>query len=394
MKKITILGASGSIGGSTLDVLRLHPDRYSVFAVTAFQNVEKLERICLEFAPEYAVMVDHTAAANLKARLQQAGSSTSVLAGVDDLMSVSQHDDVDIVMASIVGAAGLKPTLAAVKAGKKVLLANKESLVMSGKLFMDAVKASGSELLPTDSEHNAIFQSLPDNFSSIAAAGVRKLLLTGSGGPFLSTPLEGLAKVTPEQACLHPNWSMGKKISVDSATMMNKGLEYIEACWLFNAKPSEIEVVVHPQSIVHSMVQYLDGSVIAQMGQPDMRTPIAHCLGWPERIGSGVASLDFLNMKNLTFAAPDFERFPCLGLAMEAFAAGGSYSTALNAANEVAVDKFLNGELPFNKIGVLVADIMNDWSLGEPDCIDDVITADQVARQKAESLAVSLCKAL
>lgn len=331
----------------------------------------------------YAVMPDESLAADLQGRLEAAGSGTRVLAGVEGLQQVSSVEAVDVVMAAIVGAAGLRPTLAAVRAGKRVLLANKEALVMAGPLFMQAVVDAGAELLPIDSEHNAIFQCLPEQYRGLEAGGVRKILLTGSGGPFRELPLEQFADVTPDQACAHPNWDMGRKISVDSATMMNKGLEFIEACFLFDAKPGQIEVVLHPQSIVHSMVQYVDGSLLAQMGNPDMRTPIAHALAFPERIEAGVASLDLVAAGQLDFEAPCEQRFPCLRLAREAMLEGGTAPALLNAANEVAVASFLEGELRFSNIPVVIESVLEALPVAELDCLEAVEEADKQARVAA-----------
>ncbi|GMG87510.1 1-deoxy-D-xylulose-5-phosphate reductoisomerase [Biformimicrobium ophioploci] len=383
MQAVTVLGATGSIGVSTLDVLARHPDRYSVYALTANSRIEQLFNQCLEYRPVYAVMPDESLAADLQGRLEAAGSGTRVLAGVEGLQQVSSAEAVDVVMAAIVGAAGLRPTLAAVRAGKRVLLANKEALVMAGPLFMRAVVDAGAELLPIDSEHNAIFQCLPERYQGLEAGGVRKILLTGSGGPFRELPLEQFAEVTPDQACAHPNWDMGRKISVDSATMMNKGLEFIEACFLFDAKPEQIEVVLHPQSIVHSMVQYVDGSLLAQMGNPDMRTPIAHALAFPERIEAGVASLDLVAAGQLDFEAPCEQRFPCLRLAREAMLEGGTAPALLNAANEVAVASFLEGELRFSNIPVVIESVLEALPVAELDCLETVEEADGQARVAA-----------
>ncbi|MGH8355456.1 MAG: 1-deoxy-D-xylulose-5-phosphate reductoisomerase, partial [Pseudomonas sp.] len=324
-QQITVLGATGSIGLSTLDVISRHPERYRVFALSGFSRLRELEALCLLYRPRYAVVPNAEAARHLLGGLLAAGLSTRVLVGEGGLHEVAAHPEVDVVMAAIVGAAGLTPTLAAVEAGKKVLLANKEALVMSGALFMQAVRRSGAVLLPIDSEHNAIFQCLPTDYArGLARVGVRRILLTASGGPFRETPLAELAEVSPAQACAHPNWSMGRKISVDSASMMNKGLELIEACWLFDATPAQVEVVIHPQSVIHSLVDYVDGSVLAQLGNPDMRTPISHALSWPERIDSGVAPLDLFAVARLDFQKPDELRFPCLRLARQAAEAGGS----------------------------------------------------------------------
>ncbi len=384
MQRVSVLGSTGSIGQSTLDVLARHPKKYRVHALAARQSVDLLFEQCLAFRPVWAAVVDPIAAGKLEVKLQAADSNTQVLQGLAGLKQIAADDDVDTVVAAIVGAAGLEPTLSAVEAGKKVLLANKEALVMSGQLFTDAAKASGACILPVDSEHNAIFQCLPGEQSDLAVAGVSKILLTGSGGPFRTRAPESLHEVSPEEACAHPNWDMGKKISVDSATMMNKGLEFIEACWLFNANPEQIEILLHPQSIVHSMVQYNDGSVLAQLGQPDMRTPIAHCLAWPQRIFSGVEPLDFTQLGHLEFSAPDFTRFPCLRLAIEAARAGGDCPTALNAANEVAVEHFLQGGIRFTDIARVIEKVMTNWTRSEPKSLQAVLKADSEARKAAE----------
>jgi len=382
--KVTVLGATGSIGLSTLDVIARHPERYSVFALTAFSRVAELKALCLLHRPRFAVLADEAQARVLQADLHAAGLATRVLVGCGGLCEVAAHPEVDVVMAAIVGAAGLRPTLSAVQSGKRVLLANKEALVMSGALFMQALQQSEAVLLPIDSEHNAIFQCLPTDYSrGMAAVGVRRILLTASGGPFRKMPAEALVDVTPEQACAHPNWSMGRKISVDSASMMNKGLELIEACWLFNARPSQVEVVVHPQSVIHSMVDYVDGSVLAQLGNPDMRTPIAHALAWPERIDSGVSALDLLRIGLLEFQAPDDARFPCLRLAREAAEAGGTAPAMLNAANEVAVEAFLGRRIRFTEIASIIADVLEQEAVGAAGCLDDVLMADQQARRLA-----------
>ncbi|MCF6758193.1 1-deoxy-D-xylulose-5-phosphate reductoisomerase [Pseudomonas balearica] len=382
--KVTVLGATGSIGLSTLDVIARHPERYSVFALTAFSRVAELKALCLLHRPRFAVLADEAQARVLQADLHAAGLATRVLVGCGGLCEVAAHPEVDVVMAAIVGAAGLRPTLSAVQSGKRVLLANKEALVMSGALFMQALQQGEAVLLPIDSEHNAIFQCLPTDYSrGMAAVGVRRILLTASGGPFRKMPAEALVDVTPEQACAHPNWSMGRKISVDSASMMNKGLELIEACWLFNARPSQVEVVVHPQSVIHSMVDYVDGSVLAQLGNPDMRTPIAHALAWPERIDSGVSALDLLRIGQLEFQAPDDARFPCLRLAREAAEAGGTAPAMLNAANEVAVEAFLGRRIRFTEIASIIADVLEQEAVGAAGCLDDVLMADQQARRLA-----------
>lgn len=381
MQNITVLGSTGSIGKSTLDVVARHPDRYRILALTANQQDELLFEQCQRFSPRFAVLLDESAAERLRKRIAEAGLNVEVLLGEDALVRVASLPEVDAVMAAIVGAAGMRPTLAAAEAGKKVLLANKETLVLAGHLFMDAVRRSGAVLLPIDSEHNAIFQSLPHDYAGdMQNSGVSKILLTASGGPFRNTPIEQLHDVTPAQACAHPNWSMGRKISVDSASMMNKGLEVIEAHWLFNASADDIQVVVHPQSVIHSMVQYIDGSVIAQLGNPDMRTPIAYALAWPERIDSGVAPLDLFAIAKLDFVPPDLERFPCLGLAYQALRAGGTVPALLNAANEVAVDAFLNNRIAFLDIPRLIESVMSAVTRLEVQQLQDVLDADVAAR--------------
>ncbi|HLA31896.1 MAG TPA: 1-deoxy-D-xylulose-5-phosphate reductoisomerase [Pseudomonas sp.] len=384
-QQITVLGATGSIGLSTLDVIARHPQRYQVFALTGFSRLAELEALCLRFKPRYAVVPQPAAAQALQSALQLAGLTTRVLVGEAGLCQVAAHPEVDAVMAAIVGAAGLPPTLAAVEAGKKVLLANKEALVMSGALFMQAVQRSGAVLLPIDSEHNAIFQCLPGDYArGLAPVGVRRILLTASGGPFRQTPLEELRHVTPEQACAHPNWSMGRKISVDSASMMNKGLELIEACWLFAATPAQVEVVIHPQSVIHSLVDYVDGSVLAQLGNPDMRTPIAHALAWPQRIASGVAPLDLFAVARLDFQAPDEQRFPCLRLARQAAEVGGTAPALLNAANEIAVQAFLDRRIGFLEIAEIIDAVLNLEPAVAVASLDSVLLADARARVHAE----------
>ena len=384
MRKVTVLGSTGSIGLSTLDVIALHPDRFELHALTANKSVQGLFDQCIEHRPAYAVMSCSESAAELRTRLADQGSDTRVLAGEDGLCEVAAADEVDVVMAAIVGATGLGPTLAAVYAGKTVLLANKESLVMAGGLFMRAVVESGARLLPIDSEHNAIFQCLPvDDQAVPQQLGVTKILLTASGGPFREWSLEQMRGVSPEQACAHPNWSMGRKISVDSATLMNKGLELIEACWFFDVRDEQVEVVVHPQSIVHSMVQYVDGSVLAQLGNPDMRTPIAYGLGWPDRIGSGVAELDIVSAARLDFEAPDEERFPCLALGRAAVRYGGTAMAELNAANEEAVAAFLDGRLGFTDIPHVIEKVLSQADSAEPGTLDVVKQADLRARVRA-----------
>lgn len=382
---LTVLGSTGSIGSSTLDVLSRHSDRFRVFALTANTQVALLAQQCARFEPRFAVVMTDKAAQTLRALLAERKVATEVLCGLQSLIEVASAEEANTVVAAIVGAAGLEPTMAAVGAGKKVLLANKEALVMGGRLFTSAVKASGAVLLPVDSEHNAIFQCLPSGFTCLQACGVRKILLTGSGGPFRETDRAALTAVTPAQAVAHPNWSMGRKISVDSATMMNKGLEFIEACWLFDAAPKDIEVVVHPQSIIHSMVEYLDGSIVAQMGRPDMRTPIAHCLAWPQRINAAVEPLDLFALRGLDFYPPDFGRFPCLKMAMQAMSEGGSYPVALNAANEIAVDAFLDETIGYLQIAEVLASVMDVWRGGEPESLLAVKEADFEARLAAES---------
>ncbi len=384
LQRITVLGATGSIGCSTLDVVARHPGRFEVFALSAQRQADKLFEQCLAHRPRYAVLGEVAAADRLQARLRAAGSDTEVLAGAAALETVAAHPEVDAVMAAIVGAAGLRPTLAAARAGKKLLLANKEALVLSGQLLLDAVADSGASLLPIDSEHNAVFQSLPTSYDRRpGASGVRRVLLTASGGPFRATPVEALEAVTPEQACAHPNWVMGRKISVDSATMMNKGLEVIEAHWLFGASADQIEVVVHPQSVIHSMVDYVDGSVLAQLGNPDMRTPIAHALAWPDRIEAGVRPLDLFEIGRLEFERPDFRRFPCLALAYQALRAGGGAAAVLNAANEEAVAAFLAGRIGFMRIAEVIAASLERAGALAVDTLDAVLAADARGRELA-----------
>ena len=388
MQRITILGATGSIGVSTLDVLARHPDRYSVYALTAHSSVEALAAQCERFHPQVAVVGSPDAAQALHRLLRQKGLKIDVEHGKKALCQVASASECDAVMAAIVGAAGLEPSLAAAKAGKKVMLANKEALVMSGQMFIDAVAASGATLLPIDSEHNAIFQCLPQAYQrSPFQHGVAKVLLTASGGPFLNRPTATLDLVTPEEAVAHPKWVMGRKISVDSATMMNKGLEVIEAHWLFGVSTSQIEVVIHPQSVIHSMVSYVDGSVIAQLGNPDMRTPIAHALAYPERIASGVSHLDLTRMGNLQFERPDFARFPCLRLAYDAMKAGGATPAILNAANEVAVQAFLDRKIGFRMIDTLIGRVLDRVvSEGAATAIEHLLEQDRAAREAARVL--------
>ena len=384
-QQITVLGATGSIGLSTLDVIARHPERYQAFALSGYSRLDELLALCVKHRPQVAVVPHGQAASQLQAGLRAAGLNTEVLVGEEGLCQIASAPEVDAVMAAIVGAAGLRPTLAAVNAGKKILLANKEALVMTGDLFMQAVRRSGSVLLPIDSEHNAIFQCLPQDFArGLGNVGVRRILLTASGGPFRETPLAELEHVTPEQACAHPNWSMGRKISVDSASMMNKGLELIEACWLFDARPDQVEVVIHPQSVIHSLVDYIDGSVLAQLGNPDMRTPIANALAWPERIDSGVAPLDLFAVARLDFQRPDEQRFPCLRLAREAAVAGNSAPAMLNAANEVAVAAFLDGRIRYPQIARIIEDVLNSEPVVAVDELEAVFAADSKARMLAE----------
>ncbi len=393
-KGICILGATGTIGVNTLDVIARHPDSYHVVALSANTNVVKLEQQCLDVSPQYAVMVDEGSAEQLEKRLKKAGSETKVLSGKKALEKISVLTEVDYVMAAIVGAAGLLPNLAAAKAGKRVMLANKESLVMSGKLFMDAIRDNshkGAELLPIDSEHNAIFQSMPALVDGQQQkAGVTKILLTASGGPFRTQDIKTLCDVTPEQAVAHPNWVMGQKISVDSATMMNKGLEVIEACWLFDVPEDKIQVVIHPQSMIHSMVSYTDGSVLAQLGNPDMRTPIAYALGYPDRINSGVEQLDIFDVARLDFEKPDFERYRCLQLAYDAHRIGGYATIALNAANEIAVEAFLKKKISFTTIPLVIENALEQAPTGTPDQIDDILAQDLASRRVSNDYLAEL----
>jgi 1-deoxy-D-xylulose-5-phosphate reductoisomerase len=390
-KQIAILGSTGSIGVNTLDVIRAHPDRFRVVALTAGKQIERLAEQCAEFKPLIAVVSDADGAAKLNKLLLEKQINTQVLYGADALVAAVTESNCDMVMAAIVGAAGLVPALAAAKAGKRVLLANKEALVMSGDLFMQAMKQGGGELLPIDSEHNAIFQCLPNQFAKNPnpSLGVEELWLTASGGPFRDTPLDQLVSITPEQACAHPNWVMGRKISVDSATMMNKGLEVIEAFWLFGLPLEKIKVLIHPQSVVHSMVRYRDGSVLAQLGQPDMRTPIAYGLAWPERIEAGVPSLDLARLAALSFTEPDLARFPCLSLAFTAAKAGGTAPAVLNAANETVVAAFLEEGLPYLQIPVVVEKTLNAIPVASADSLDVILEVDARARAIAKGF---ICK--
>ena len=391
LQQITILGATGTIGVNTLDVIKQHLHRFEVFALTANQNVDALFNQCEKFNPRYAVMLEEQSAEQLSVKLKQAGSTTEVLNGVSALEFVSAHDKVDTVMAAIVGAAGLRPAIAAAKAGKRILLANKETLVMAGSIFMQAVKDGGAILLPIDSEHNAIFQVMPhDKFANLTDGGVKKILLTASGGPFRKTSLEELKRVSVKQALIHPNWVMGPKITIDSATLMNKGLEVIEAHWLFNASADQIEVVVHPQSVIHSMVEYIDGSVLAQLGNPDMRTPIAYALGYPERMQSGVSSLDLFKIARLDFEAPDTQKFPCLRLAFDALKAGGNAAAIMNAANEVAVEAFIKEKIHFTDIAALIESVMENSQIKAVNDLEMLIISDQEARISAEAWVKSV----
>lgn len=388
MKGITVLGSTGSIGVSTLDVIARHPERFRVVALTANRGVERMLQQCEQFRPTVAVMADEPSGRELARGLSERGIATEVLCGLRGLETAAAMRDADYVMAAIVGAAGLLPTLSAVRAGKRVLLANKEALVMAGHLFMREASEHGAEILPIDSEHNAVFQCLPpERLQGLEEGGVKRILLTASGGPFRETPIAELAGVTPDQACAHPNWEMGRKISVDSATMMNKGLEVIEAHWLFRAPAQRIQVVLHPQSVIHSMVEYVDGSVLAQLGNPDMRTPIAHALAWPERIASGVDSLDLFQVARLDFEAPDLQRFPCLRLAFEAIEAGGTAPAVLNAANEVAVAAFLDERLPFTAIAEVVEETLQRLPAREPGGLESLLQLDTEARKVAEQAA-------
>lgn len=384
MTGITILGSTGSIGLSTLDVMSRHRDLFEPVALTANTNVEELLRQCLEWRPKYAVMADPDSAFRLRDGLRREAPGIRIMSGPEGLQEVAGCAETDYVMAAIVGAAGLLPTLAAARAGKRVLLANKEALVMSGRLFMDAVKQNGARLLPIDSEHNAIFQCLPPDFDgSMERAGVTRIMLTASGGPFRTRRLQELRDVTAAEACAHPNWDMGRKISVDSATMMNKGLEVIEACWLFDAGADNVEVVIHPESIVHSLVEYSDGSVLAQLGNPDMRTPIAHAMAWPRRIEAGVKKLSLFDISKLNFEKPDPDRFPCLGLAREALTEGGTATTILNAANEVAVGEFLGSGIRFTEIAEVVKRTLDGVSVQPAGTLEQILDADQRARDHA-----------
>ncbi len=387
---VTILGSTGSIGKSTLDVLRRHTNRYKVIALTANGNAQELLEQCAEFQPVYAVLADQEAASTIQTGLSERSPATQLLAGKQALEFVAQLPEIEYVMAAIVGAAGLLPALAAVRSGKRLLLANKEALVISGTLFLEEARRNSAQILPIDSEHNAVFQCMPARFEQgLNQVGVKRILLTASGGPFRTMPMEELAGVSPEQACAHPNWDMGRKISVDSATMMNKGLEVIEACLLFNASPDQVQVVLHPQSVIHSLVEYADGSTLAQMGNPDMRTPIAHALAWPDRIESGVEGLDLFSVARLDFEPPDEARFPCLALAYRAIRDGGSSPAVLNAANEVAVEAFLNSRIAFTAIPEIIAAVMDRIPVAEVLDLEGVLEIDRQARSMAEELIVN-----
>ncbi len=392
MKGLCILGATGSIGVSTLDVVARHADQYKVIALTANTNIDALYEQCVVHQPEYVVVVDESKAELFKQNIKNTDvSGIKVLAGAKALETVATLDQVDSVMAAIVGAAGLLPSLAAAKAGKTVMLANKEALVMSGDIFMQAISDSGANLLPIDSEHNAIFQCMPAGYTAgEQARQARRILLTASGGPFRDTPVEQLHDVTVEQAVAHPKWDMGRKISVDSATMMNKGLELIEACLLFNMSPDDIQVVIHKQSIIHSMVDYVDGSVLAQMGNPDMRVPIAHAMAWPDRFDSGVEPLNIFDVRQMDFEKPSLVRFPCLRLAYEAIKAGGIMPTVLNAANEIAVDEFLNERVKFTDIPDIIEQCMAKFTADSADSLEKVLEVDQQAREQAYSIVKEL----
>ncbi|ELX8380896.1 1-deoxy-D-xylulose-5-phosphate reductoisomerase [Providencia vermicola] len=392
MKRLTILGSTGSIGKSTLSVVRNNRDKFQIVALVAGRNVTELAHQCLEFQPQYASMADEASAQSLRAILSENNCQTEVLSGSEAAIQLAGLDDADQVMSAITGVAGLLPTLAAIRKGKRILLANKESLITSGRLFFNEIRQHGATVFPIDSEHNAIFQSLPENiqlnlgFADLFASGISSIILTGSGGPFRETPLSYLDNVTPDEACNHPNWSMGRKISVDSATMMNKGLEYIEACYFFNASQQQMEVIIHPQSVIHSMVRYRDGSVIAQLGTPDMCTPISYSMAYPSRISSGVEPLDFSKLSSLTFVQPDYQRYPCLKLAIDACHQGQAATTILNGANEITVAAFLEGRIRFTDIAKINLATLEKLHLSEPVSIDEVLDIDNQARREAEQL--------
>ena len=385
MKEITILGSTGSIGVNTLDVISRHQDKFNVKALTSNTNLDVFVQQCLQYKPEYAVMADEESASKLEEKLKKQSPDTSVLTGVDGLVKVAELNSVDYIMAAIVGAAGLLPTLAAAKAGKRILLANKEALVMSGELFMNTIEESNAELIPIDSEHNAIFQCIAST-SNRENNTIKRIMLTASGGPFLNSLIDELPSKTPEQACKHPKWKMGRKISVDSATMMNKGLEVIEASWLFNIKPDLIDIISHPQSIIHSLVEHMDGSVLAQLGNPDMRIPISFGLSWPERIETDVKRLDLFDIAQFDFKRPENDRFPCLMLAREAITQGGTSSTILNAANEVAVNEFLNKKIKFTDIADVIESVMNNLTKNNADSLETILNDDRLARKSATEI--------
>ncbi|HZF14527.1 MAG TPA: 1-deoxy-D-xylulose-5-phosphate reductoisomerase [Steroidobacteraceae bacterium] len=395
MVGVTVLGSTGTIGVNTLDVIARHPDRFSVVALAARSDHARLFEQCLQHAPQIAVLVDEAAARTLRTRLAAAGARTEVLSGEKALDEVAAHPQTGVVMAGIVGAAGLMSAFAAARAGKRLLLANKEALVMAGELLIDAVAAGGAQLIPIDSEHNAIFQCLPaTSVGGRRTAGVRRIILTASGGPFIDASQDRLERATPAEACAHPRWVMGRKISVDSATLMNKGLELIEACRLFGVAPEEVEVVIHRDSIIHSLVEYVDGSVLAELGHPDMRTPIAHALAWPERIVSGVQSLDLVGIGRLSFEAPDTARFPCLALAQQAARLGGTAPAVLNAANELAVQAFLGGEVNFTAIADVIGRVLERHEVGVVQSLDDVLAADAWGRRAATAALNERCGAV
>ncbi|EPL6456075.1 MULTISPECIES: 1-deoxy-D-xylulose-5-phosphate reductoisomerase [Providencia] len=392
MKRLTVLGSTGSIGTNTLSVVRQNPEKFQVLALVAGKNVAEMAKQCLEFNPKYAAMADESSAKALRAILTENNNKTEVLSGKQAAIDLAGLDDADQVMSAITGVAGLLPTLAAIRKGKRILLANKESLITSGRLFFNEIRQHNASVFPIDSEHNAIFQSLPEiiqlnlGFADLTASGISSIVLTGSGGPFRETPLSHFDNVTPDEACNHPNWSMGRKISVDSATMMNKGLEYIEACYFFNANADQMEVIIHPQSVIHSMVRYRDGSVIAQLGTPDMRTPISYSMAYPQRIISGAKPLDFATLSSLTFVQPDYQRYPCLKLAIDACHQGQAATTALNGANEMTVAAFLEGKIRFTDIAKINHKILENQVFSEPVSIEEVLEIDECARRDAAKI--------
>lgn len=392
MKRLTVLGSTGSIGTNTLSVVRQNPEKFQVLALVAGKNVAEMAKQCLEFNPKYAAMADESSAKALRAILSENNNKTEVLSGKQAAIDLAGLDDADQVMSAITGVAGLLPTLAAIRKGKRILLANKESLITSGRLFFNEIRQHNASVFPIDSEHNAIFQSLPEiiqlnlGFADLTASGISSIVLTGSGGPFRETPLSHFDNVTPDEACNHPNWSMGRKISVDSATMMNKGLEYIEACYFFNANADQMEVIIHPQSVIHSMVRYRDGSVIAQLGTPDMRTPISYSMAYPQRIMSGAKPLDFASLSSLTFVLPDYQRYPCLKLAIDACHQGQAATTALNGANEMTVAAFLEGKIRFTDIAKINHKILESQVFSEPVSIEEVLEIDECARRDAAKI--------